>query len=30
MVNHHKVINAAIATLATCAMLLPVAGQRQC
>lgn len=26
MVNHHKVINAAIATLATCAMLLPVAG----
>lgn len=27
MVNHHKVINAAIATLATCAMLLPVAGR---
>lgn len=26
MVNHHKMINAAIATLATCAMLLPVAG----
>ena len=26
MVNYHKVINAAIATLATCAMLLPVAG----
>lgn len=26
MVNHHKMINAAIATLATCAMLLPVVG----